>query len=226
MKLNISIIFASAVMMNLAAERADGAVLITQYYEGPSTNKWIEITNTGTTAVNLVDGEYKLSLWTNANAEGYKTNLNPSSTMSLTGTLSPGASFVYGNTGNTTPTYTVATATNNTVINFNGNDSVSLWVGATFATLNIVDVVAFTNSGNEGADKSFIRLNAGTGWNTTAGSSILGFSQVWEQVSLTNVNEAAAGTEERLGFSAIPEPTAALLGSLGLLGLLRRRRGH
>jgi hypothetical protein len=33
-------------------------------------------------------------------------------------------------------------------------------------------------------------------------------------------------TVDNLSVSYIPEPTAALLGSLGLLGLLRRRRGH
>lgn len=31
---------------------------------------------------------------------------------------------------------------------------------------------------------------------------------------------------DNLQINAVPEPTAALLGSLGLLGLLRRRRGH
>ena len=57
----------------IAAVSSQGAVLITQYYEGPSTNKWIEITNTGTTSVNLATLNYKLSIYTNAAAENYKT---------------------------------------------------------------------------------------------------------------------------------------------------------
>jgi len=200
------------------------AVLITQYYEGPSTNKWIEITNTGTTSVDLGALNYKLSLWTNANAEAYKSNGSPSQTMTLSGTLAVGASYLYGNTGNTTPTYATATATNNSVINFNGNDSITLWAGSTFTTVSIVDAIGFTNSGNEGADKSFVRLTTAPGWDTVAGSNVTNFSSIWSQVTLAAVDDAAAETEARLGYSAVPEPAAALLGSLGMLALLRRRR--
>jgi predicted extracellular nuclease len=213
-----------ALVLATSAPMASAAILITQYYEGPSTNKWIEITNTGSTSVNLGTGQFNLSLWTNAAAENYKSNGTPTQTFGLTGTLSANASFVYGNTGNTTPSYVTATATNNSVINFNGNDSLALWTGATFATINIVDAIGFTNSGNEGADKSFVRLNANTGWNTTAGSDVLDFPTVWQNVSLATVDNATANTEARLGYSAIPEPGAALLGSLGMLCLLRRRR--
>ena len=131
---------------------------------------------------------------------------------------------MYGNTNNTTPSYATATVTSNTVINFNGNDSIVLWIGTTFATSSIVDTIGFTNTGNEGVDKSFVRLNANQGWNTTAGSDVLNFSTVWSEVTLATVNDATAGTEVRLGFSAIPEPSAALLGGLGLFALLRRRR--
>jgi predicted extracellular nuclease len=208
----------------LAAVSSQGAVLITQYYEGPSTNKWIEITNTGTTSVDLATLNYKLGLYTNASAEGYKTGLAPSQTLSLNGSLASGASFLYGNTGNTTPSYATATVSSNSVINFNGNDSIVLWTGTTFTTSSIVDAIGFTNSGNEGVDKSFVRLNADQGWNTTTGSNVLDFSTVWSQIALATVNDATAGTEARLGFSAIPEPSAALLGGIGLLALLRRRR--
>jgi predicted extracellular nuclease len=217
-----SSIFAALVIAGTTLSQA--AVLITQYYEGPSTNKWIEITNTGSTAVDLGTGQFKLSIWTNAAAENYKSDGAPSQTYGLTGTLSAGASFVYGNTGNTTPSYVTPTATNNNVINFNGNDSLAVWTGATFATINIVDAIGFTNSGNEGVDKSFVRLNANTGWNTTAGSSVLNFSTVWQNVALATVDGAAVNTDARLGFSSVPEPASALLGYLGLLALVRRRR--
>lgn len=202
------------------------AVLITQYYEGPSTNKWIEITNTGTTGIDLSAGVYKLSLWTNAAAEGYKSDVVPSATVALTGVLGAGASFVYGNTGNATPTYVAETANFNTVINFNGNDSVALWTGATFTTVSLVDAIGFTNSGNEGVDKSFVRSSGLAGWNTTSGSDVLDFSSVWTQVTLATVDSATSGTDNYIGFSSVPEPASALLGSIGLLGLLRRRRSN
>lgn len=210
----------------IAAGFSQGAVLITQYYEGPSTNKWIEITNTGTTSVNLGTLTYKLSLFSNAAAENYKTSGAVTATLNLSGILAGGASFFYGNTANTTPAYATLTETanDNNVINFNGNDSIALWTGTTFATANVVDAIGFTNAGNEGVDKSFVRLNTNQGWNTTSGSDVLDFSTVWSQVTLTTVDNATAGTEARLGFSAVPEPSTALLGGLGLLALLRRRR--
>ena len=226
MKIKSSFLAASAVTTFFCCS-ANGAILITQYYEGPSTNKWIEITNTGTTTVDLSAGVYKLSLWTNAAAEGYKSNTAPTQTMSLTGNLSPGSSFVYGNSGNTAPSYMVgaATANSNLVLNFNGNDSVALWAGASFTTVSIVDAVGFTNAGNEGVDKSFVRLNAATGFNTTSGSNITNFSSVWQSTALTTVDSATAGTDVRIGFSSVPEPDAAvLIGAVGLLGIFRRRR--
>ncbi len=147
-----SITLAVTAFSALAAVSSQGAVLITQYYEGPSTNKWIEITNTDTTSVDLGTLNYKLSHFNNSGAEGYKTSVTPFATLNLTGTLASGASFLYGNTANTTPTYATATATSNTVINFNGNDSIALWTGTTFATSSIVDAIGFTNAGIEGVD--------------------------------------------------------------------------
>ena len=211
----------------LAAVSSQGAVLITQYYEGTSNNKWIEITNTGTTSVDLGAGDYKLSLWQNANTESYKTDGTPSQTLSLTGTITSGASFTYANASALLPfAAATATATSSGVINFNGDDSLTLWTGTTFATSSIVDAIGFTDIGNEGADRSFVRTSVSAGWNTTAGSDVLDFSSVWTSVTNATVDSATAGTDNYIGFSsvAIPEPSAALLGGLGLLALLRRRR--
>ena len=210
----------------LGAVSSNAAVLITQYYEGSSNNKWIELTNTGVSGVDLATGNFKLSLWQNALAEGYKSDVAPSQTLSLTGTLAAGASFLYNNSGATLPSYAVATASNNSVINFNGNDSVTLWTGTTFSTASVVDAIGFTNLGNEGLDKSYVRLSGDAGWNTTTGSTANDFSSVWGVFTNAAVDSATVGTQERLGFAtvAVPEPSTALLGALGALALLRRRR--
>jgi predicted extracellular nuclease len=221
-----SITLAVAAFSALGAISSQAAVLITQYYEGPATNKWIEITNIGSTTIDLAAGNYNLSLFTNATTENYKTSGAAFSTLNLTGILAAGASSLYGNANNTTPSYATATATSSTVINFNGDDSIALWTGTTFATSSIVDAIGFTDVGNEGADKSFVRASASAGWNTTAGSDVLDFSSIWTSVTNATVDGATAGTNNRLGFSsvAVPEPSSALLGGLGLLALLRRRR--
>jgi predicted extracellular nuclease len=201
---------------------AQAQILITQYYEGPGTSKWIELTNIGSSSINLTT--VAIGLWTNANAEGYKSNTAPSNFVNLTGTLAAGSSFLLGNSGNTAPTYALATLNSNTVANFNGNDSIAIYTPGTFATANILDAIGFTNTGNEGPDLSFVRLTSGVGWNTTLGSDVLNFGTIWQSTPLATVNSAAASTEPRLGYSAIPEPSTYALLGLGLLGIAILRR--
>ncbi len=210
---------------------AQSQILITQYYEGSSSNKWIEITNIGASAVNLGTSNYKLSLWSNANTEAYKTNGTPTQTFSLTGTINSGATFLFNNSAATLPTYATATASNNSVINFNGDDSLTLWIGVTFSTASIVDAIGFTDLGNEGADQSFLRISSSAGWNTTAGSEVTDFASVWSTTTNAAVDTAGIGTNERLGvstLSVIPEPSTYALLGIGMLGLmiLRRKQGQ
>ena len=221
-------------IIGLAAATLAGAqaqILITQYYEGSSgTNKWIEITNTGASAVNFATTSYQVQLWTNASAEGYKSNGTASATFNLsTGTLAAGVSLILGNSAATpTPTYVTSFTAANGVANFNGNDSVSLTLGTgTFSTANVVDAIGFTNAGNQGADTSFIRLTSAAGWNTTAGSNVTDFAAVWSNIGLTSANNAIASTDPRIGYSSVPEPQTWVMigiGSAFMLWNLRRRR--
>jgi len=205
-----------------------GQLLFTQYYEGTSSNKWIELKNVGTSSINLAD--YSLSLYTNANAEAWKAGTTSSANFALSGTLAAGSIYILGNTAGTTPTYVAENVNNNTVINFNGNDSIVLWNDTlSYSTSQIVDALSFTNLGNEGADKSFYRLNTNTGYNLTTGTSITNFSSVWATATLTDVANATLGTNAYLGSStvtAIPEPStyAAIFGALALAGVVVHRR--
>lgn len=222
-----------ALAVSVCALPCRAGLVISQYYEGPSTNKWIELYNWGDTAVNLAT--VAVGHWNNANAEGYKTNVAPSFTFTLSGSLPAGGVYVLGNTGNTTPAYAVTEvpdATSNTVINFNGNDSIAIYTAGTFATANLIDVIGFTNAGNEGQDKSFVRSTTAPGYSLTAGSDVLDFPTVWQEVTLATVNGAGASTTERIGFATItivPEASPlALVGAVasvaGLGQWLRRRR--
>jgi predicted extracellular nuclease len=208
-------------------------VIFTQYYEGTSNNKWIEIKNISQTSIDLDLGVYNLSIWSNANTEAYKSDGAPSATLALTGVMASGEVRLIYNSNSTLPAYALTydpRLINNTVANFNGDDSLTLWTGATFSTASIIDAIGFTDLGNEGADTSFVRISNAAGWNTTSGSTVENFPSVWSEVTLAAVADAAVGSNERLGFSTVavvPEPSTyamlALAGA-GFAGYVIRRR--
>jgi len=90
-------------------------LFISQYIEGTSFNKYIEIYNPLDHAVNL--GEYTLELYSNG-------AVSASTTMTLSGTLNPGDVVVVSRSDATI--YTAIDIYNSTVINFNGDDAVVL----------------------------------------------------------------------------------------------------
>ncbi len=93
-----------------------GVLLITEYIEGGSNNKAIEISNVGGTAINLDDNVYKLSLYGNGSTEAGNTE-------TLTGVLESGKSIVFHNSG-AADEFKVGTAS--TVTYFNGDDALVL----------------------------------------------------------------------------------------------------
>lgn len=114
------------------------------------------------------------------------------------------------------------------------------------------EAVQYTINGTSWTTASFFTAAAGDTWYNGRSVSLSGISQVANNqnfgvrivsafestatgagpanyvASTTGTNYAASGTWRfdmvTVSGSAIPEPTAALLGSIGLLGLLRRRR--
>lgn len=188
-------------------------VIISQYYEGTGTNKWIELTNLGNTSVNTASPQLQLGLWASAGSTGnISFSGSPSSTVALSVTIPAKGSVLIGNTGNGTevPYLTAASAaqSSNTVINFNGNDGIALLN----ASGTIIDRFG---TGINATDISYVR-NA----TVTAQSSTFVLSQ-WTTASLTTVQTAAAGTSNRLGVHTPPacvtptaQPTALSFGTI------------
>lgn len=208
MHTNLKIAIVLATALALAGTAHAQGVTITQYYEGASNDKWIELRNISNSSVDFSSGGWTLGIWSNANAEGYKTGVAPNGgtvALSTLGTVAPGGVVLISHSSAALPAYAVPADVTSTSVGFNGNDSVVLFTGGLpFATGSIVDAIGFTELGNQGINQSFVRTSLDPGWDTTAGSNATSFPAVWASYSNAAVNTAAAGSPEYLGESTLP----------------------
>ena len=101
----------------------DCAVLISEYVEGSSNNKALEIYNPGSSAIDLAAGEYVVQIYAN----GTNTPLSP---INLTGTIAAEDAYVVANTSAGAAILAVADQTTGS-LTFNGDDAVVLRSGGT-----------------------------------------------------------------------------------------------
>ena len=175
-------------------------IIISQYYEGTGTNKWIELTNTSNATINTASPQLKLGLWSVTGSTGNISLTGaPSSTVNLTITIPAFGSVLIGNTGNGTeiPYLTAISAamTSNSVINFNGNDGVALLD----ASNNILDAFG---TGINATDVSYVRSTS-----ITSASSTYVSSQ-WTSTTIANVQNATINEPIRLGYQLSSACTA------------------
>ncbi|HJW31994.1 MAG TPA: Ig-like domain-containing protein [Holophagaceae bacterium] len=179
-------------------------LIISQYYEGLSNNKWLEVTNVGTGAYDAALAPLYLGSWFNPITNGTTYAVTP-----IPGTLAPGASLVFKNGSAVLPAAANVTGTpvvNTAVLNFNGDDITYITpVNAANATAYAarVDAIgensafwATSVSGGYGKDSSFIRAFPVTAPNPTFTVG------EWTKVALATVDGAATGASERLGEHA------------------------
>ncbi len=107
----------TGVVVVAAAPPAVPDLFFSEYLEGSSNNKALEIYNASTQTVNL--SAYTVKLYSN----GATTAVN---TLTLTGTLSAGSVLVIINSSAASPTFTIPGAITSAVTNFNGDDAVTL----------------------------------------------------------------------------------------------------
>ncbi|RYY69547.1 MAG: T9SS type A sorting domain-containing protein [Chitinophagaceae bacterium] len=187
----LSGLFLAATAMAFSAT-SHAQVIITQYYEGGGTNKWIELTNLGTSAVNTASPQLRLGLWAVAGSAG-TINITgaPSQQMDLNFIIPAKGSVLIGTPANGTevPYLTSASAaqTSSAVMNFNGNDGVALMDGSN----NIIDAFG---TGINAVDRSYYRNLSVTG--ASAGFTI----SEWTMATLAVVQGAAMGNPARLNY--------------------------
>lgn len=172
---------------------AGAQVIISQYYEGTGTNKWLELTNLGSTTVNPASTVLKVRIWSQTSDTGLIAFTGSISTMTINVPIPAGGTILLGNssngtTGTSVPYLTASSAnqTNNSVIAFNGNDGIALLD----ANDNVLDRFG---TGINAKDVSYIRNLNVTGPSTTYTSS------QWTAVSLNAVHTASTNSSVRLG---------------------------
>jgi hypothetical protein len=188
------------VLAVVSLNTASAQIIISQYYEGTGTNKWIELTNTGNTAINTASPQLKLGLWLVTGSTGkIAFNGAATSTYNLTVTIPAKGSVLIGNTGNGTElsylTAASAAQTSNTVINFTGNDGVALLN----ASNTIIDQFG---KGINATDISYVRNTS-----VTIPAATYTPSQ-WTSATIATVQAAGTNNPNRLGYQLSAPCTA------------------
>ncbi|WP_325891474.1 ExeM/NucH family extracellular endonuclease [Grimontia sp. NTOU-MAR1] len=148
-----------------AALPASADILITEYVEGSSNNKAIELTNTGSGDASLDNLSLRLA-FNGATIFG--------NTIALSGTLAVGESYVVANSSATADVTGVSQQTTGS-LSFSGNDVVAL----VDENDNVLDSLGqLGNSSNYGKDVTLRRLDGSTG--RTDASSAFDASVEWQ----------------------------------------------
>jgi subtilisin-like proprotein convertase family protein len=102
------------------SSRAAGDLFISEYVEGSSNNKALEIYNPSASPVDLSTGLYKIEIYFNGSSSA-GSNIN------LSGNLAPGGVFVIKNSNTTS----ISAQQESGALTFNGNDAIILKKGTT-----------------------------------------------------------------------------------------------
>jgi hypothetical protein len=160
--------FIHVISQNCTLSAGCAQLFISEYIEGLSNNKALEVYNPTAEPVNL--SGYGLYTFNNGSAEF-------SSAFALSGTLNPGATYVVANSQSAAAILSVANATSN-IANFNGDDAIQLrfndQVIDQIGEVGIDPGVAWTFAGNGSTmDRVLVRkpeVNAGTAnWTLSTG---------------------------------------------------------
>jgi hypothetical protein len=140
-------------------------LIISEYGEGSSNNKWIEIYNRTGSAVDL--SIYSLALYSNGSPTA-------GTTVALSGTLASGDVYVVYNAG-ANATVIAAGDLSSTVTYFNGDDAVALLKNGTaidvFGVIGTDPGTAWTWDGGTTLDRTLVRKSTVTGPTTTWNSA-------------------------------------------------------
>lgn len=170
--------------------QAQAQLLISEYLEGSSNNKAVELSNVGSSVIDL--SEYRLVLYAN----GKPLTDTPTNSLALQGSLAPGASLVLANPSANAEILAKATQTSGNLV-FNGDDALVLYRGN-----ELVD-----SFGQVGVDP-------GTAW-VSGNVSTLDMTLRRKATVTTGRVDAASPFDPALEYVAAPKDDASGLGCSG-----------
>ncbi|WP_246876818.1 ExeM/NucH family extracellular endonuclease [Aeromonas sp. SrichE-2G] len=170
--------------------QAQAQLLISEYLEGSSNNKAVELSNVGSSVIDL--SAYRLALYAN----GKPLTDTPTNSLALQGTLAPGASLVLANPSANAEILAKATQTSGNLV-FNGDDALVLYRGS-----ELVD-----SFGQVGVDP-------GTAW-VSGNVSTLDMTLRRKATVTTGRVDAASPFDPALEYVAAPKDDASGLGCSG-----------
>ncbi len=193
----------SLLLPMLAATPLSAQLIISQYYEGDSNDKYLEVTNLSNSTIDLAAMGIRAYLFANERADDPANN-RASTGQLLNGTIFSMESLVFCNGLAVQPGYTAGEAVGVNFCGFNGDDLVVLSTATDGLSVsgsaweNRIDVVG--NGSNWGMDIAYVRKNAVLEPNPNFTWS------EWTAVSLTAVNLAGPEESSYLGthYSILP----------------------
>ena len=183
------LVMLGAVGLGVVAQPTD--LIISEYIEGSSNNKYIEVYNGTASNVNL--GLYHLRLYASGVAPGTV------GTPAMTGMLAPGATIVYRNTG---AIIYGGTTVVNSAVNFNGDDAIALVRNAGTVLVDLI--------GNIGCDPG---TRYGTAPLTTENQTLVRKFNVCSGVATDPVNPPCTFTTLTTQWDALAIDNVSNLGS-------------
>ena len=174
---------------------ATADLIISQVYEGEKNDRYLEVSNTGVTAVSLAN--YKLAIWKRSRSGGDASIVGITPFYSiLSGTLAAGATILYKNPSANNPAYADTAGISNASVDFDGNDAIALVDSAN----SIIDLFG---EGLNNKDQNYSRKP-----DSPNASSVFTPAN-WTNMDFSVANNAVSTTGNYLGyyiFINLPHP--------------------
>lgn len=145
---NVLMLLATLAVLSPATASAE--LFFSEYIEGSSFNKAIEIYNPSGVPVDLSD--YELRLYSNGSA-------SVSQSVVLSTSLAPGDVYVVSHGSASAGILAVTDLQSSSVVNFNGDDAVQLWKISTASSIDVIGQIGFDPGAEWGTSGTVSTLN-------------------------------------------------------------------